>query len=155
MPRQRMKLVRALMVASVLFLVTSSASAQSGSRSFTRRIRFERGRTAAALHHTLRPDTIHIYTFHAHAGQSMSLRLRLTGGRDARAGDAVFWVQSKKRVAGRNTTFLEGIDPRGGAVEWSGELPLTGEYEIYLSNPEVSDHVIKHSLRYALAVSIE
>jgi hypothetical protein len=151
-----MKVARALTAAFVLFLNVNSALAQSGGRGLTtRRIRFERGHTDATLHHTLRPGTIHVHTFHARAGQRMSVRLRLTGGRAARAGDAVFWVQSKRYIAGRNTTILEGIDPRGGAVDWSGELPLTGEYEIYLSNPEVSDHLIKYSLRYALAVSIE
>jgi hypothetical protein len=71
----------------------------------------------------------------------------------APADDVVFWVQSKKYVQGRNTALLEGID-KGGVADWSGELPITGEYEIYVSNPPVSDHPVKRALSYKLEVEI-
>ncbi len=147
--------VRALTLLPLLCLIVSLSSAQGVGRDLTRRVRFGRGQTGATLSSVLRPGTSHVYTFRARAGQRMSVRLRLTDKRGAREGDVVFWVQSKKYVAGRNTAILEGIDPRGGAVEWTGQLPLTGEYEIYLSNPEVSDHEILRPLRYAVEVSIE
>lgn len=68
--------------------------------------------------------------------------------------DVVFWVQSRKYVQGRDTLLLEGVY-RGGVTDWSGELPVTGEYEIYVSNPEINDHPVKHALAYKLAVEIK
>ncbi len=147
-----MKVVRALMLLPVLCLIMSLASARGVGPA--RRIRLGRGQSAATLSNVLRPGTSHVYTFHARAGQRMSVRLRLTDKRVAREGDVVFWVQSRKYVAGSNSTYLEGIDPRGGEAEWSGQLPLTGEYEIYLSNPGAGDHEILRPLRYAVEVSI-
>lgn len=147
--------VSVLTFALLLSLTPNVALAQRGRRSLTRQIRFEHGHTDITLNSVLRPDAIHVYKFRARAGQRMSVRLRLADKRAGRAGDVVFWVQSKEYVGGRNTTILEGIDPKGGAVNWSGELPLTGEYEIYLSNPEVSDHIVKHPIAYALEVSIK
>lgn len=155
MSQQSMKVTRALMLLSILCLIVSLASAQSVGHGITRRIRFARGQTTATLSNVLRPDTFHDYLFRARAGQRMSVRLRLTDKRAVRQDDVVFWVQSKEFIAGRNTKILEGIDPRGGEVEWSGQLPLTGEYEIYLTNPEFNDHEVKHPLRYVVEVSIE
>jgi hypothetical protein len=57
-------------------------------------------------------------------------------------------------VQGRSTALLEGID-KGGVTDWSGELPITGEYEIYVSNPPISDHVVKRALPYKLEVKIK
>lgn len=67
--------------------------------------------------------------------------------------DVVFSVQSRKYLKGRDTLLLEGVF-KGGVAEWSGELPVTGEYEIYVSNPPINDHPVKHAMRYKLVVEI-
>lgn len=71
----------------------------------------------------------------------------------APVNDVVFWVQSRKYSQGRDTLLLEGIF-KGGVDDWSGELPVTGEYEIYVSNPPINDHLIKRALPYKLVVEI-
>lgn len=69
------------------------------------------------------------------------------------ANDVVFWVQGVKYLQGRDTLMLDGID-RGGVTHWVGELPLTGDYEIYVANPPVNTQRIKRALSYSLEVSI-
>jgi hypothetical protein len=50
---------------------------------------------------------------------------------------------------------LDGIDPRVGNDEWSGELPITDEYEIVVHNPSVSDKPDSRPIRYKLEVTIK
>ena len=65
----------------------------------------------------------------------------------------MFWIQTSGWYpTGRSTSVLEGID-KGGATNWSGLLPETGEYEIYVSNPPISDHPIGRSLPYKLTIT--
>ena len=66
----------------------------------------------------------------------------------------VFWIQSRKYVANRDTLLLEGVDRRG-ETDWSGILPVSGEYEIWVGNPEISDHPVKRPVHYKLEVKIE
>jgi hypothetical protein len=69
--------------------------------------------------------------------------------------DLVFWVQAKGWFPPSKTTaLLDGID-KGGVTDWSGRLPGTGEYEIYVSNPPISDHPLTSSKRYALEITIK
>lgn len=132
-------------VSACLLVLVCSAWAQGISR--IRRISFARGQTSTILRARLKPYTNHVYRLSARKGQHMAVRLQ------APVNDVVFWVQSRKYSPGRDTLLLEGIY-KGGVADWSGELPVTGEYEIYVSNPPVSDHPVKRALPYKLAVEI-
>ena len=115
--------------------------------SLIRRISFARGQTSTILTARVKPYTNHVYRLYARSGQHMAVRLQ------APVNDVVFWVQSRKYSQGRDTLLLEGIF-KGGVDDWSGELPVTGEYEIYVSNPPINDHLIKRALPYKLVVEI-
>lgn len=122
------------------------------SKNHVRRISFPRKGNTATLKGTLQPYSNHIYRFWARCEQQVTIELRQTKelGRD---GDLVFWIQSRGWYpAGRSSSVLEGID-KGGATNWSGILPGTGEYEIYVSNPPISDHPIVRSLPYRLRIT--
>lgn len=122
------------------------------SKNHVRRISFPRKGNTATLKGTLQPYFNHIYRFRAPGGQKVTIELRQTKelGRD---GDLVFWIQSRGWYpTGRSTHVLEGID-KSGATNWSGILPGTGEYEIYVSNPPISDHPIVRSLPYRLRIT--
>lgn len=149
------KVVRFIVLSVILAFAGSLTFAQKNAHDNIRRLIFERGRTDAVLRGVLRPYTNHIYRFRARAGQKMSVRLHLAEKRAEEAGDVAFWVQSRDHLLKNSTAILEGIDPKGGETSWSGELPMTGEYEIYLANPEISDHVIKRALHYTLEVEIK
>ena len=112
-----------------------------------RRISFARGQTRTILTASVKPYTNHVYRLYARSGQHMAVRLQDSGN------DVVFWVQSRNYSQGRDTLLLEG-NYKGGVDDWSGELPVTGEYEIHVSNPPISDHPVKRALPYKLAVEI-
>jgi hypothetical protein len=116
---------------------------------------FQPGQTSVTVEGNLAPYAKHIYKFRARAGQTMTVQLRVRGGSKQDATDLAFWIQTCKYVKGRDTLMLDGIDISGKSDKWSGTLPADGEYEIYVSNPPYSDHVVKHIIRYALEVSIK
>jgi hypothetical protein len=66
-----------------------------------------------------------------------------------------FAVQSLHYPPGSNTRILDGIEPRAGNRDWAGELPVTGEYEIVVHNPPVSDKLDSRPIRYKLEVTIQ
>jgi hypothetical protein len=124
------------------------------SQDHVRKISLSHGRTATVLKGALRPYTKHIYRFRARIGQEMTIQLRLRRDGEVSQKDLVFWVQSRGWYPpSSNTALLEGID-KGGVTNWSGILPGTGEYEIYVSNPPISDHAIRRSLPYTLEITI-
>ena len=133
-------------VAACLLVMVCSVSAQN--HSIIRRISFARGQTNTILTARLKPCTNHVYRLYGRRGQRMAVHLQAPAN-----DDVVFWVQSRKYVQGRDTLLLEGIY-KGGVADWSGELPVTGEYEIHVSNPPISDHPVKRALPYKLAVEI-
>lgn len=90
------------------------------------KIRFERGRSSIVLRGKLPPCDNRIYKFRARQGQNISVALR------PMESNLVFWVQGLK--AG----LLQEIG-KGGVTEWSGKLPETDEYEIYVSTPPVQN----------------
>jgi hypothetical protein len=133
------------LVAVCLLAELSSAFAQKATNAH--RIRFTHGQTKAVVRGELKPYTRHIYRLSARQRQRMTVRLQTP------QDDIVFWIQSRKSIPQRNKYILEGID-KGGATDWTGELPLTGEYEIHVSNPPISDHEIKRTISYKLEVEI-
>ena len=132
---------------ATIFLAASICSASTPKTTRIERINFTSGQSTALLRGLLKPSTNHLYRLRARAGQRLVLHLRSS------ANDVVFWVQGTKYVQGRDTLILDGID-RGGVTDWSGDLPLTGDYKIYVSNPPVNTHRIKRALSYSLEVSI-
>jgi hypothetical protein len=134
-------------------IVPAEAAQQEESKSQDRHISINPGPDPTVLKGTLRPYSKHIYRFHARAGQEMTIRLLPQKQEAESKRDIVFWVQSRGWYpSGSRTALLEGID-KGGVTYWSGSLPGTGEYEIYISNPPISDHVIRNSLPYKLEIT--
>jgi len=117
-------------------------------------LRIRKGQSSILVRGILRPRAKQLYRLSGRAGQR--LRVRLVSSRSSfEAFDAVLWVQSRKYYPGnKDTLLLEGVD-RHGMTDWSGTLPITGEYEVIISNPDVSDHPIRHSVHYKLEVEIE
>ncbi len=126
---------------AVLIAATCLASSQ------TRRIAFAPGQTSIVLRGRLKPYRHHLYRFHARAGQRLTLRLH------SPRSDVVCWVEGTTYVR-PDTKVLEGID-KGGVTDWSGELPATEAYEIYVSNPPISDHRVRRILPYTLEITIK
>lgn len=136
-------------------LIVYAASAEQEGSQRVRQISFGHGRRAAVLKATLRPYSKHIYRFRARVGQEMAIQLFFQKERAGREGDLVFWVQSRGWYRpGSSTALLEGID-KSGVTNWTGKLPGTGEYEVYVSNPPISDHAVRHSLAYKLEITIK
>ena len=149
LPRSRKRRFAVALVLLICFWNVDHADAQ---RRVIKKVRFQRGQNIALLQGTLHPQTHHVYRMVAHAGQHMRARLL---GRSSfyEAPDMVFWIQSRKYVANRDTLLLEGVDRRGETA-WSGTLPVSGEYEIWVGNPEISDHPVKRPVHYKLQVEI-
>jgi hypothetical protein len=141
-------------VFSILGASTTDVAAQQAcSQSRTRQINFRQGQTSMILHGSLRPNNCRIYAVRAKTGQRMMVSLKSSNQDNGEAPDLVFWVQGIKYTKGRNTRILEGIDSRG-VTDWSGTLPATGTYQVYLSNPPVSDHSITRTSYYTMQISI-
>jgi hypothetical protein len=136
-------------------IVGAAKARLGGSKDHVRQISFSRGGHTATLKGMLRPYSKHIYRFRARGGQEMSIELRFQKEGVGRDGDLVFWVQCRGWYPpGSRTAVLERID-KGGVANWSGILPGTGEYEIYVSNPPIGDHAIRRSLPYKLQMAIK
>lgn len=87
----------------------------------TQRVRFARGRTTAILKGAVVRGTQDRYILGARAGQTMIVHVT------SREKNAVFSILDP------NGTALEGTDEGLDAVDWTGELPLSGDYSIWIS----------------------
>jgi hypothetical protein len=108
-----------LSLVAALCVMPLAAFAQKGTV-VTRRVQFGRGRTTTVIKDRAAWGTTYRYYINARAGQSMSVHL--TG-----VPDAV--VEFYPPEAG--TEPLEGAD---GVKDWSGTLPETGRYAIFVSH---------------------
>ncbi|HEV8482245.1 MAG TPA: hypothetical protein VGV87_01695 [Blastocatellia bacterium] len=130
---------------------TSGQIARSPSH---RQIRFKEGQTTVQVRAVLKPETDQVYRFRARAGQNIHVHLVLPGKQKARPWDVVFVVQHiGNHIPGTNTQILEGVNPHG-EINWLGKIPVDGDYEIWVSNPEISDRFYTRPIRYILEVSI-
>jgi hypothetical protein len=118
-----------------------------------RPVRFERGASGATITGVLIYGAKHFYRLKAQKGQTMSVKLIVANSIDK--VEIGFTVDSLQYPPGRDTRILDGIDPRGGNQDWSGELPVSGEYEIVVHNPPVSPSPVSHPIRYKLEVFIK
>jgi hypothetical protein len=142
----------ASLIITFFILVNISAFAQN-KYDLVRQVRFVRGASGTTITGVLKYGAKHFYRLKARKGQTMSVKMIVANNEDE--GDIGFTVQSLRYLPGKDTRILDGIDPRGGNDEWSGELPFTDEYEIVVHNPPVSDSPDSRPIRYKLEVTIK
>jgi len=87
----------------------------------TQRVKFARGRTTAVLKGAVVRGTQDRYILGARAGQSMIVHVA------SREKDAVF------TILGPDGAALTGTEEGADATDWTGELPLSGNYSISVS----------------------
>ena len=86
----------------------------------TQRVRFARGRTTAVLRGAVVRGTQDRYILGARAGQTMTVHIT------SREDNAVFTILSP------DATALEGAEEGTDATDWTGRLPLNGDYSIWV-----------------------
>ncbi|PWT80369.1 MAG: hypothetical protein C5B44_05390 [Acidobacteria bacterium] len=87
----------------------------------TQRVKFARGRTTAVLKGAVVRGTQDRYILGARAGQSMIVHVT------SREKNAVF------TILGPDGSALAGTEEGVDATDWTGELPLSGDYSIVVS----------------------
>lgn len=141
-----------ILLSAPLVCEAKAASKQTRpSRTSVFRINIGRKTGTHVLKQTLRPYATHIYRFRGVSGMDISLRLQSP----EHPVDVVFWIETKGWFRpDSNTALLAGID-KGGVTSWSGLLPGTGEYAIFVANPSISDHIVRRPLAYELEVKVK
>jgi hypothetical protein len=114
------------LIVSLLLSISVNGFPQGGGTlkpptGITRRVRFARGRTTAILKGAVVQGTKDRYILGAGAGQTMIVHV------SSRAKNAVF------TILGPDATALQGTDEGTDATDWTGELPLSGDYSIWVS----------------------
>ncbi|MCM3869949.1 MAG: hypothetical protein ND895_04555 [Pyrinomonadaceae bacterium] len=114
------------LIACILVAPTANLFAQGGGTlappsGKTQRVRFARGRTTAILKGAVVRGTQDRYILGAREGQTMIVHLT------SREKNAVF------TILGPDATALQGTDEGLDATDWTGELPLSGDYSIWVS----------------------
>ena len=115
----------ALTIAFVLFASLSATGQIGGGQTAapkgkTQRVRFARGRTTTVLHGSVVRGTQDRYILGARAGQTMIVHIT------SREKNAVF------TILGPDATALQGAEEGADAIDWTGELPLNGDYSIWV-----------------------
>jgi hypothetical protein len=121
--------MRRLMAVGIVVVMLASlvVSAQTGGgrtggapKGKTQRVRFARGRTTAVLHGSVVRGTQDRYILGARAGQTMIVHIT------SREKNAVF------AILGPDATALQGAEEGTDATDWTGTLPLNGDYSIWV-----------------------
>ncbi len=115
---QTNSLLKTAAVATALLLLVSASIAQTGK---TQRIRFARGRTTAVLKGAVVRGTNDRYILGARRGQTMIVHIT------SREKNAVF------TILGPDATALPGTEEGLDATDWASELPLNGDYSVWVS----------------------
>ena len=114
----------------ILILILSSLAVSGGQgggrivgapKGKTQRVRFARGRTTAVLRGAVVRGTQDRYILGARSGQTMIVHIT------SREKNAVF------AILGPDATALEGAEEGTDAMDWTGTLPLNGDYSIWVS----------------------
>ena len=119
---------------TIMLLLTAATAIALGQKGtiITRRVQFERGQTSTTLKGKASWGASYVYLLRARAGQTLTVRV--TG-----APDFTIYPPGKRPSA---NTSAEDVALKGtfGVKDWSGQLPASGEYAIWLSHaePEVS-----------------
>jgi len=112
------------LVIGLLMFVTLVVSGQTGGgqtgtpKGKTQRVHFARGRTTAVLHGGVVRGTQDRYILGARADQTMIVHIT------SREKNAVF------TILGPDGTALQGTEEGADATDWTGTLPLNGDYSI-------------------------
>jgi len=114
------------LIACILLSLTVDLVAQGGGSlkapaGKTQRVRFARGRTTAILKGAVVRGTQDRYILGARAGQTMIVHI------SSREKNADFLIQDP------NGTAVEGMDDGLADTDWTGELPVSGDYSIFVS----------------------
>ncbi|HEY7784721.1 MAG TPA: hypothetical protein VIB00_08340 [Pyrinomonadaceae bacterium] len=122
----RTSLMRAGLISCILISLFTAVVAQGGGtlappKGKTQRVRFAKGRTTAVLKGAVVRATQDRYILGARAGQTMIVHIT------SREKNAVF------TILGPDATALEGTEEGADAMDWTGELPLSGDYSIWVS----------------------
>jgi hypothetical protein len=117
---------KAAAIGCLLLLLSTSVFAQGGGtlgppRGKTQRVKFARGRTTAVLRGAVVRGTQDRYILGARGGQTMIVHIT------SREKNAVF------TILGPDATALAGTEEGVDATDWTGELPLSGDYSIWVS----------------------
>jgi hypothetical protein len=115
MMKQSIKVKLTATFFGLLLLATCAFAAQEG---LTKRVRFARGRTTATLKNSVVRGTRDRYTLGARAGQKMSVQITSI------ERNAVFTIYTP------DGGTLEGAGAGEDVMNWSGELPASGDYVI-------------------------
>lgn len=105
-------------VAVFIFSMLLTAVAQKGT---TKRVRFPKGRTTAVLKGAVVRATQDQYILGARRGQTMTVHIT------SLEKNAVF------AILGPNGYALDGAEEGADVMDWSGELPSSGDYSIWVS----------------------
>jgi hypothetical protein len=114
------------LVIGVLMFATLAVNGQTGGgqtgtpKGKTQRVRFARGRTTAVLHGSVVRGTQDRYILGARADQTMIVHIT------SREKNAVF------TILGPDATALQGTEEGADATDWTGTLPLNGDYSIWV-----------------------
>ncbi|HEX5708402.1 MAG TPA: hypothetical protein VFX96_13955 [Pyrinomonadaceae bacterium] len=111
------KLKLICLTACALLMLALPVEAQRGT---SQRVRFARGRTTAVLRGAVVRGTQNRYILGARAGQTMTVHIT------SRGNNAVF------TILGPDATALDGTEEGMDSTDWSGELPLSGDYSIWV-----------------------
>ena len=114
MKKHTRRITVSLLLTLSLFL---TAFAQTGQK---QRVRFPRGRTTAVLKGAVVRGTQNQYILGARAGQTIILHIT------SRVKNAVFAILDP------NGTALDGAEEGTDAMDWTGTLPSTGDYSIWV-----------------------
>jgi hypothetical protein len=100
-----------------ILLLGSALAAQNGK---VQRVQFARGRTTAVLKGAVVRGTQDRYILGARAGQTMIVHLT------SREKNAVFTILDP------NANAVPGTEEGADTTDWTGELPLSGNYAIWV-----------------------
>ena len=101
-----------------ILLICSIVSAAPTEK--VQRVRFARGRTTAVLKGAVVRGTQDRYILGARRGQTMIVHIT------SRENNAVF------AILGPDATALNGAEEGADATDWTGTLPLNGDYSIWV-----------------------
>ena len=114
-------LIACILLSLCINLVAQGGGSLKEPAGKTQRVRFARGRTTAVLKGGVVRGTQDRYILGARAGQTMIVHV------SSREKNAVF------TILGPDATALQGTDAGLDATDWTGELPLSGDYSIWVS----------------------
>lgn len=109
-----MKILVTIFLTALVLALTSITSADG----IRKRLKFAKGKSSATVSGAVVRGDRDTYTLGAKSGQAMSVKITSV------EKNAVFQIQDA------DGNFLAGADEGDDAMNWSGELPSTGNYKI-------------------------